>query len=203
MDAPRIYPRGIHLDDSQYDTQGKGIDHVRTRTQVGGVKYYFIDFGESIKFGPTDNTRITVESKASIGAPETLELSFWPYDAFKPDIYTLGTAYKEELVEACPFNSFLSYHVRHAADHTIQAFTSFDMLNPLLDAMTQQNPDARPSAAEALQLFQTIKDSLSRTTLHGRLHSREDPPESSCKHAFLNCLHYTKQIAWAAQNWKW
>lgn len=96
-----MYPRGIHLDSSLYDTRGRRIDHVRTRTQVGGMKYYFIDFGEAIKFGPSDSTRITVYSKASIAAPETLDMSLWPYDAFKPDIYTLGTTYKRVLTEVC------------------------------------------------------------------------------------------------------
>lgn len=114
IDSPRMYPRGIHLDSSQYDTTGRSIDHVRTRTQVGGVKYYFIDFGESIKFGPSDSTRITIDSKASIGAPETLDTSLWPYDAFKPDIYTLGTTYKRVLTEACFPPCPLSYNVRHA-----------------------------------------------------------------------------------------
>ncbi|EIM85012.1 uncharacterized protein STEHIDRAFT_60358 [Stereum hirsutum FP-91666 SS1] len=181
-DSPRMYPRGIHLDGGGLDLRGKSLGHIRTRTQVGGMKYYFIDFGESIKFGPSDSTRIVVHSKASIAAPETADLSLWPYDAFKPDIYTLGTTYKRALAEV---------------------YTSFDMLNPLLDAMTQRDPDARPSAAEALELYKNIKGSLSRTALHGRLHKRKDPPESSFKRVFFDCLHYTEQIAWAAQNLKW
>lgn len=98
-DSPRMYPRGIHLDGGGIDRRGKSLGHIRTRTQVGGMKYYFIDFGESIKFGPSDSTRIVVHSKASIAAPETADLSLWPYDAFKPDIYTLGTTYKRALTE--------------------------------------------------------------------------------------------------------
>lgn len=77
------------------------------------------------------------------------------------------------------------------------------MLNPLLDAMTQTDPDVRPSAAEALELFQTIKASLSRTALHGRLRKRKDSPESVFNRVFLDSLHYSEQVAWAAQNLKW
>lgn len=99
MDPNRMYPHGIHLDSPFRDSRGRRLRRVRTPTQVGGVKYYFIDFGESMKFGPEDNTRITVHSKASIAAPETLNTMQWPYDAFKPDIYTLGTTYKQRIVE--------------------------------------------------------------------------------------------------------
>lgn len=94
-----MYPHGVHFDNSFFDSRGKSLGHVRTRTQVGGVKYYYIDFGESIRFGPSDSTRITVESKASIFAPETGNPSLWPYDAFKPDIFNLGTTYRQNLVE--------------------------------------------------------------------------------------------------------
>lgn len=97
--------------------------------------------------------------------------------------------------------SFL-YDIRRTKGR-LQVYTSFDMLKPLLDAMTQDDPAARPSAAEALELYKTIKGSLSRTALHGRLHKRKDPPESSFKRVFFDCLHYSEQIAWAAQTWKW
>ncbi|EIM85009.1 uncharacterized protein STEHIDRAFT_99962 [Stereum hirsutum FP-91666 SS1] len=99
MDPSRMYPHGIHVDDHRLNGRGKCISHVRTRTQVGGVKYYYIDFGESIKFGPLDNTRITIHSKASIFAPETTDDVLLPYDAFKPDIFTLGVTYTQRIAK--------------------------------------------------------------------------------------------------------
>lgn len=200
MDPSRMYPHGVHFDSPFFSSRGKLISHVRTRTQVGGVKYYYIDFGESIKFGPSDSARITVHSKASITAPETASTRFWPYDAFKPDIFTLGTTYKERVVKVLILPSSPCLF---SADMPPKPYTSFDALLPLLDEMTQADPDTRPSAAEALEYFTTIKATFSRTALHGRVHRRQEPPESTLKRVVLDILHYSEQFAWAAQNWKW
>lgn len=88
-------------------------------------------------------------------------------------------------------------------DESCKPYSSFDALLPLFDAMTQVDPDIRPSAVEALNLFNTINISFSRTALHGRVHDRREHPESSFERIFLDCLHYSEQIAWAIQNWKW
>ncbi|TFY55843.1 hypothetical protein EVG20_g9169 [Dentipellis fragilis] len=72
MDADRIFPRGCHMDNSDRDADGRELSSVRTRTQVGGAKYYLIDFGESVKFGPEDSGIVETWSKAGVLAPEML-----------------------------------------------------------------------------------------------------------------------------------
>lgn len=111
MDPGNMYPRGFHAD-GYYDAQGRPFSGTRTRTQVGGVRYYFIDFGESIKFdiyGPKENKTIKVISKACIHAPETSMRPIQPYDAFKPDLYTLGKVFEEHLLEVGPPGALVVY----------------------------------------------------------------------------------------------
>lgn len=111
MDPGDMYPRGFHAD-GYYDAQGRPFSGTRTRTQVGGVRYYFIDFGESIKFdiyGPKENKTIKVISKACIHAPETSMRPIQPYDAFKPDLYTLGKVFEEHLLEVGPPGALVVY----------------------------------------------------------------------------------------------
>lgn len=105
MDPGNMYPRSSPAD-TYYDAQRRTLCGIRTRTQVGGVRYYFIDFGESIKFESSKSKEskfIEVVSKACIHAPETSMRPIQPYDAFKPDLYTLGKTFEEQLLDVGPF----------------------------------------------------------------------------------------------------
>lgn len=110
MDPGNMYPRGFHAD-GYCDAQGRPFSGTRTRTRVGGVRYYFIDFGESIKFDSSGSKEepIRVISKACIHAPETSMRPIQPYDAYKPDLYTLGKVFEEHLLEVCPVDALVGY----------------------------------------------------------------------------------------------
>ncbi|KAA1476394.1 kinase-like protein [Dentipellis sp. KUC8613] len=183
MDADRMFPHGWHLDNAQFDTRGRRVSGVRTRTQIGGVRYYMIDFGEAMKFGPSDSVLIDLWSRASIHAPETLGDDRPPYNPFKADIYTTGETFRGMLV-----TEFEGY---------------FDMLLPLIEAMTVADPDGRPTATEALQQFRRLKSSYSRTALHARVRQRSSDPEGTLERTFANGLHWTKQCIFAIRNFKW
>ncbi|TFY77414.1 hypothetical protein EWM64_g6599 [Hericium alpestre] len=182
MDGDRLFPRGFHLDTFDSDARGHNLSGVRTRTQVGGVKYYYIDFGESMKFESSDNIRIDVWSKAGIHAPETLGRDRPPYDPFKADIYTLGTTYTKLFLKEYEGN--------------------FDVLISLLNEMTSEDPAFRPSAAQALSKFREIKSSFSRTALHARVRGGTTP-ETGAQRIFRDSWHWVKQYAYAARNFKW
>ncbi|TFY75712.1 hypothetical protein EWM64_g8300 [Hericium alpestre] len=171
-----------HIDALSRDARGQRLTGVRTRTQVGGVKYYYTDFGESMRFESSDNVRIDVWSKAGIHAPETKGRDRPPYDPFKADIYTLGTVYT---------TLFLKEYERN-----------FNVLTPLLNEMTSNDPALRPSAAQALSKFREIKSSFSRTALHARVR-RGTTPETGAQRIFRGGWHWLKQYAYAARNFKW
>ncbi|KAA1476403.1 kinase-like protein [Dentipellis sp. KUC8613] len=183
MDANRVYPRGFHFDNANVDARGRFLSGVRTRTQVGGVRYYLIDFGESMRFGASDSVLIDVWSKACTHAPETVGQDRPPYDPFKADIYTAGETYRRMLIK-----DYEGY---------------FNMLLPLIDSMTATDPDTRPTAHEALQQFANIQASYSRTALHARVRRTVSTRETSLTRAFANGWHWTKQFAFAVRNFKW
>ncbi|KAA1476402.1 kinase-like protein [Dentipellis sp. KUC8613] len=187
MDPDRIFPRGFHMDSDDQDTRGRELSGLRSRTRVGGVKYYIIDFGESMKVGPDESVLIDVWSKAAIHAPETLEPDRPPYDPFKADIYTMGSSLKYLTVQ-----DYEPY---------------FDMLSPLFDTMMAEDPSGRPSASAVLEQFRAIKRTYSRTALHGRIRTHkynyESKLENEVERVFRDTWHWTKQCIFAVLNLKW
>ncbi|TFY55842.1 hypothetical protein EVG20_g9168 [Dentipellis fragilis] len=153
---------------------------VRTRTQVGGVRYYLIDFGESIKFEPSDSSLIDVWSKASVHAPETLPRNRPPYDPFKADVYSMGSVLKAFSVQ-----DYDGY---------------FGALFPLFEAMMVEDPNGRPTAAAALDQFREIKCSYSRTALHRRILYQDSDAENGTERAIYDAWHWTKQCVFAISN---
>ncbi|TFY50450.1 hypothetical protein EVG20_g11510 [Dentipellis fragilis] len=187
MVADRIFPRGFHMDSDDQDAHGRELSGLRSRTRVGGVKYYIIDFGESMRFGPNDSILIDVWSKAGIHAPETLEPGRPPYDAFKTDIYAMGSSLRYLTVQ-----DYRPY---------------FDLLSPLFDAMTVEDPSRRPTASAALEQFRVIKRTYSRTALHSRIRINRpgygSQPENLVQRGFRDTWHWTKQCIFAVLNFKW
>lgn len=99
MDPGKMYPRGFHPDHVMRDARGRSLANVRTRTQAGGVKYFFIDFGESMRFGENEEPLVSVIRKASIFAPEMEDESVLLYDAYKADIYALGMTFELQFLK--------------------------------------------------------------------------------------------------------
>lgn len=93
MDGRRLYPLGWHPQEWEVLPNGKSMKRSDpSRTAVGGVRYYFIDFGISTK----DETQVLGVD----GQEPAPELSNdVPYDPFKLDVYILGMAYRHFLVE--------------------------------------------------------------------------------------------------------
>ncbi|TFY75302.1 hypothetical protein EWM64_g8711 [Hericium alpestre] len=182
MAADKMFPHGFHPNFLTKDMRARRLRGVRSRTHVGGMKYYLIDFGESMKFDSTENVRIDVWSKASIHAPETLDDDRPPYDPFKVDVWAAGTTYTNVIVKEYP-----GY---------------FEAFSPLFSSMASEDPAARPSAAEALAQFRAIKSQFSRTALHSRVRFHEACPEIAVQRVFRDGWHWLKQFAFAARNMK-
>ncbi|KAJ3009470.1 hypothetical protein NUW54_g2770 [Trametes sanguinea] len=96
MDGRALYPHGHHpvwrdrSPDAIHDlTPLARIDHP--------VKYYYVDFGLSVRFSPGQSTLVVGDVGRDAEVPELS--STVPYDAFKADIYALGNFFDKELAQ--------------------------------------------------------------------------------------------------------
>ncbi|KAG8871034.1 hypothetical protein FRB97_009147 [Tulasnella sp. 331] len=143
MDARRMFPGGWHPQKYGCLPDGQVLKNPNpSRTAAGGVRYYFIDFGIS--------TRGQDKTLGILGQERAPELSTKvPYDPYKLDVYILGMMYQNFLMEGRPFG--------------------LDFVIPLIEYMTPETPDDRPTAAEALERFKTIQATLTTSQLSQRL----------------------------------
>ena len=97
MDASPLYE---HSYDPAYPTLRRdwaGPSRPRSRTSRP-VRYYFVDFGISTKFEPSEKVKKVVGAYAQDDSvPELSQMV--PYDPFAVDVYTLGNIYKKQLLE--------------------------------------------------------------------------------------------------------
>jgi len=141
MDAKDIYPEGFHPQRTFLTVDARRRAPVRRRHQVPFPKYYLIDFGLSTRSH-------TAEGKDGQDKTVPEFENAKRYDPFKVDIYTLGNLYKNDLLSKYRGLSFLA---------------------PLVNRMTSKEPTDRPSAAEALELFESCRERVSSLTLYRRL----------------------------------
>ncbi|KAG8994245.1 hypothetical protein FRB94_010036 [Tulasnella sp. JGI-2019a] len=150
MDARAMFPRGWHPQQYAFLPNGRSVlpTEKASRTAAGGVRYYFIDFGISTQ---------DADSVTGIYCQEPCpELSSTvPYNPYKLDIFIIGMSYKKSLLDE---NGRLEF------------------LRPLVESMTKEAPDERPSATEALSQLREIKAKMSGRRLSQRLTPLE--PES-------------------------
>ena len=94
MDARPLYPKGYHpvqqdfTPDSSYPVTPLSRAH-------NPVRYYYIDFGLSIKFSPGQDTTCQIVYGGDRSAPEYNNPSGL-YSPFYLDIYTLANMIREE-----------------------------------------------------------------------------------------------------------
>ncbi|KAG8994897.1 hypothetical protein FRB94_009612 [Tulasnella sp. JGI-2019a] len=142
MDARAMFPEGWHPQGYLRKPDGQLIkNRSPSRTAVGDVRYFFIDFGIS-----TLGEDQTVGLSGQELAPELSEEV--PYNPYKLDIYILGMAYQKFFVE------------RHLG---------VDFVKPLISYMTPAAPEDRPSAAEAVERFKSIRSNMTEYQLSQRL----------------------------------
>ncbi|KDQ07575.1 hypothetical protein BOTBODRAFT_38661 [Botryobasidium botryosum FD-172 SS1] len=143
MDPKDLYPEGYHPQRDFLTLDATRYAPVRRRHQVPFPRYYFIDFGISVRFrdgeppiasGTDGQDRTVPELQPKQDPTEPVE-----YNAFLLDVYILGNLYKNEL---------------------LMKYRGLAFLVPLIDRMTAKVPAQRPSAAEALELLQACRKRL-------------------------------------------
>ncbi|KAH9478482.1 hypothetical protein JR316_0008937 [Psilocybe cubensis] len=118
---------------------GKSRAVFKDRCLVAPVKYYMIDYETAEYFPPN------ILSEGRYGQIKTVpEWSLdAPYDPFKLDVYQLG----------CQVKGFA------------EEYKGLKFLKPLYIAMTRDNPDLRPTAADSLRKFKEIIDEMDPASL--------------------------------------
>lgn len=153
MDADAMYPEGFHAVVPGYKADYSGPAEHISRTDAK-VKYYFIDFGISVHIPENVQPKLATGSMGRDRDPPELSETV-PYDPFKLDIFIIGNMFKREFQEP---------------------FSNLDFFGPLVTAMTKQDPSSRPTAEQALALWQGVRKSLSAIHKGWRPRSREEHP---------------------------
>ncbi|TDL22419.1 kinase-like protein [Rickenella mellea] len=130
MTAPGLYPKGCHPMNNSLSEDGLTYSEKKTRREVN-PKYYFIDFGLSIKYGTPNERKETRIFRGMCRSVPEYERS-GPWDGFKIDVYCMGILIHEEVVKG---------HIK------------MHFLKPLIKKMTRIDPSRRPTAQQAVVDF--------------------------------------------------
>ncbi|KAG8927573.1 hypothetical protein FRC03_011492 [Tulasnella sp. 419] len=171
MDARRLFPEGWHPMEPVYLPDLRPAGPGLSRTKTGGVRYYFIDFGlasqgESLVLGQDGQER----------APELETGDETHYNPFRLDVYILGKAFEEYMLQ------------KHRGAEFV--------VRPLVNSMTATDPKHRPTAKECLDRLRGIAASLS-PSVAARPLRRYDPNKES---VFVTLV--TDFLTWTEDFWR-
>ena len=99
MDANAMYPEGFHPVNMDYTPDCSSLA-VHTTRASAGVKYYFVDFGISVRSSETNSPTLVTGSYGRDQDPPELSDDV-PYDPFKLDIFIIGNMLNREFREVC------------------------------------------------------------------------------------------------------
>ncbi|KAI0364016.1 hypothetical protein BV20DRAFT_957137 [Pilatotrama ljubarskyi] len=132
MDGRPLYPQGHHP--VRRNCSEDIIDELAPLHRIDHpVKYFYVDFGLSVRFAPGASTLVVGDVGRDAEVPELS--STVPYDAYKADIYALGNLFDKEFQQ--------QYH-------------DMDFMKPLVECMKQRQPELRPPADELFNMFKQL-----------------------------------------------
>ncbi|KAJ7159465.1 kinase-like domain-containing protein [Mycena filopes] len=167
MPGRGMYPKGFH---PQY--QDKSVDMTKsarhlTRTQ-SPPKYYFIDFGISVRFQPDDpEPRLAVPI---VGADQTVPEyqnggTLNPLDPFRTDVYFLGNLIREEFLDGQSNPRYMLSEGR----------IGFEFMRPLVRDMVNPDPAKRPTMDDVVRRFnEEIMPGLTTRKLRSRVRGKNE-----------------------------
>jgi len=150
FDPSKMYPNGYHPSQINRRRDFKGRAKRYTRTERP-PRYYLIDFGLSRRY----RSRNVVDEPLRGGdrtAPEHGRGG--RCNPFPTDIYYIGNLVREQFLMKC---------------------NGFEFMQELVDAMTDESPEQRPTIEEVIERFDRIRDSLSSIKLRSFISVKKDP----------------------------
>ncbi|OSC97559.1 hypothetical protein PYCCODRAFT_1440077 [Trametes coccinea BRFM310] len=151
MDGRSLYPHGHHP--VWRDRSPDAVEDLVPLPRIDHpVKYFYVDFGLSVRFLPGQSSLVVGDVGRDASVPELS--STVPYDAFKADIYALGTFFEQEL---------------------LQRYRGTEFLRPIVDSMKQREPARRPTANDLVDAFAKSRKSMNPSDFRWRLAPRSEP----------------------------
>ncbi|CDO77756.1 hypothetical protein BN946_scf184993.g19 [Trametes cinnabarina] len=165
MDAKRLYPSGHHPIRLEYTPDT--LYPISALPRAGReIRYFYIDFGLAAMFPYGSSSYVVGDVGRDDEVPELSDKV--PYDAFKVDIFALGNLYAKEFE---------------------RKYKHMEFLSSLVESMTRQQPQQRPTAEQALQEWMKTRATLGETLFRWRLAPKEEP-------AIERVVNDTVAVAW-------
>ncbi|KZW01205.1 hypothetical protein EXIGLDRAFT_718960 [Exidia glandulosa HHB12029] len=171
-----------------YAPKKRAVRHIERFESERPVKYIFIDFDQSVRFGPDNPNHLWRRKKGQDNTAPELR-SPEPYDAFALDVYCLG-------------------HM--ILTHWLNAYKNLEFVRPLVQDMMYQDPARRPTARDVEARFRVIVAQLSAKDLRKsprRVHGYDFteyilgnvparvPPQASTDDSLLSKLFRRRRVA--------
>ncbi|KAF8870843.1 kinase-like domain-containing protein [Infundibulicybe gibba] len=160
MHKHRVAHRDCQAPNIMMDAEPIGSVSHFTRTQRP-VKYYFIDFGISRHYEPSEVPPLEDPIWGGDKTVPEFQFSDGPCDPFPTDIYYLGNLIRTEFLMGTEFST---------------RRIGFDFMWPLVRDMVQDDPAKRPTINDVVARFEVIRCGLSSWTLRTRVAKAGDYP---------------------------
>ncbi|KAH9476241.1 hypothetical protein JR316_0011812 [Psilocybe cubensis] len=165
MDPTEMYPEGFHPVEYQSNRDLTGRAYQKYTRTERPPKYYWIDFGLSVRFDKSDKFPQAITLRGGDkSAPEFRDLAnvYTKRDPFPTDIYYLGNLIRMFFTEGHPL--------------IIYGFKpGLHFMKPLVAAMVQENMSKRPTIDQCVTHLEEIIRSQSACTLRSQVwHSNDD-----------------------------
>ncbi|KAJ7865291.1 kinase-like domain-containing protein [Mycena olivaceomarginata] len=109
--------------------------YMKSRTQAGPLKYYFIDFGLSVQFRSFEERELVIGEFGRLRKDIPEISGTVPYDPFKVDVRLVGEMMLHEF---------------------LRLYDGLNIIIPFVRKLRREDPARRPDAAAALELFKAL-----------------------------------------------
>ncbi|KAF8829575.1 hypothetical protein HHX47_DHR3000737 [Lentinula edodes] len=144
----------------RYNWSGRALHHSRTRCPP---RYYFIDFGRSEMYDPSEPRPSEYALKSGGYTPPEGDADV-PCDPFATDVYILGTMIRTSFLDGEQGDMYISRPGVHG----------FEFLRPLVNDMIADDPSNRPTMNEVASRFSSIVGKLRWWKLRSRAVQKDE-----------------------------
>ena len=106
LDPSELYPDSFHPMKPMFKRDYSGFARHFTRTQRP-PKYYFIDFGLSRKYDPSETDPKEIPIRGGDKEVPEFQNSSEPCNPFPTDIFYIGNMIKKDFIQVCSFTFWL------------------------------------------------------------------------------------------------
>ncbi|TFK74314.1 hypothetical protein BDN72DRAFT_813212 [Pluteus cervinus] len=181
MDGDEMFPGGWNAVRGRTTPRGQKHANIYTRTQRP-PRYYFIDFGLSRCFDPSDTNPLAEPIFGGDRTVPEFKTNKGAFNPFQTDIYYIGNTIREFIMKGTP-SEYKGYYG-----------TGF--LEPLIRDMVQDDPAKRPTIDEVVMRF----DKICRKLSSWKLRSRPIPRRGSISKGLRRHIdHWKRRIDYIKQ----